>query len=142
MIEETSYPTYRPAVQIKRSNAGLGLFALEHIDIDQLIIEYTGDRISAEEADKRGGRYLFSVTDKLVIDGSDHKNTARYINHSCAPNAEAEHEITEDRIYIRAIHPIKVGEEITIDYGEEYVGDFIKKAGCKCAVCTGYTTRT
>jgi len=126
---------YRPKVKEKKSSAGIGLFAQEDISKGQLIIEYTGERISVKEADKRGGRYLFGVTPKVVIDGSGKKNKARYINHSCKPNAEAEHETTEDRIYIRSIKKIKKGEEITYDYGPEYVNILIKKEGCRCASC-------
>lgn len=82
------------------------------------------------------------MTDDIVIDGSDRKNTARYFNHSCDPNAEAEHEVTEDRVYIRALRPIKQGEEITFDYGNDYTSsDFIQKDGCKCAVCAKDTIK-
>ena len=135
MAEEQYYDDYRPKVLVQPASAGMGLFAGEDIRKDQLIIEYTGDRITAEEADRRGGRYVFEVTDNLVIDGSDTKNTARYINHACYPNAEAEHEITEDRIYIRAAQNIRKGEEITISYGETYITDLIAPEGCKCATC-------
>lgn len=134
-MEETEYTDYRPKVRVAESSAEFGLFADEAIAKDQLIIEYTGDRISSTESEKRGGRYLFEVTDDLVIDGSDTKNTARYVNHACNPNAEAEHEVTEDRIYFRAIKPISVGEEITISYGQQYIDDLITPAGCKCKDC-------
>tara|TARA_B100000745_G_scaffold299377_2_gene250081 strand:+ start:278 stop:703 length:426 start_codon:yes stop_codon:yes gene_type:complete len=134
-METYEYGSYRPAVIAKKSSAGLGLFAAEDIAKDQLIIEYTGDRIDSDEANKRGGLYLFEVNENLTIDGSDKKNTARYINHACQPNAEAEHEVTEDRIYIRAAEEIKKGEEITITYGQMYIDDIIKPAGCKCATC-------
>lgn len=129
------YDDHRPKVQVKRGSAGLGLFVLEPIKKNQLIIEYTGERISEEEANRRGGRYLFAVTDTLTIDGTGRENLARYINHACKPNAEAEHETTEDRIYIRACRPIKAGEEITYDYGEEYIKDYIKAGGCRCESC-------
>jgi SET domain-containing protein len=126
---------YRPKVSVKRSSAGLGLFAGEAIEKGQLIIEYTGERISEDEANRRGGRYLFQVTDELVIDGTDRKNTARYINHACKPNSEAEHDEDDDRIYIRAKKRIKEGEEITYHYGKEYFNDIIGKEGCRCATC-------
>ncbi len=131
MIDET----YRPAVSVKRSSAGLGLFAAEPIKKGQLIIEYTGERITDEEADRRGGKYLFIVTDTLVIDGKDRHNTARYINHACKPNAEAEHDEDEDRIYIRAKKNIAVGEEITYHYGKDYFDIMIKPYGCRCQSC-------
>lgn len=126
---------YRPKVTVRRSSAGLGLFAAEDIPKEQLIIEYTGERISEEEANRRGGRYLFQVTDELVIDGKGRENTARYINHACKPNAEAEHDEEDDRIYIRACKKIKAGEEITYDYGKEYIDELIGPDGCKCATC-------
>jgi len=108
---------------------------MEDIRKNQLIIEYTGDRITQKEADKRGGKYLFEVTDNLVIDGSSRQNLARYLNHSCKPNAEAEHDEEDDRIYIRAIKKIKAGEEITFHYGETYVKEIIKPLGCRCKSC-------
>ena len=128
--------TYRPKVKVKRASAGLGLFAEEDIPRDQVIIEYTGERISSDEADKRGGLYLFDVTETIVIDGKGRENTARYINHGCKPNAEAEHDEDDDRIYIRARRRIKAGEEITYDYGKSYVDDLIRSKGCKCKACT------
>ncbi len=126
---------YRPKVSVKRSSAGLGLFAGEAIQKEQLIIEYTGDRISEDEANRRGGRYLFEVTDTLVIDGKNRKNTARYINHACKPNCEAEHDEDDDRIYIRACKNIKAGEEFTYNYGKDYMRDIIGPGGCKCTTC-------
>ncbi len=130
-----SVDNYRPHVKVRRSSAGLGLFAAEDISKEQIVIEYTGDRITDEEANKRGGRYLFQVTDELVIDGKGRENVARYINHACKPNAEAEHDESDDCIYIRACKKIKTGEEITYDYGKEYIDDIIGPEGCKCATC-------
>ena len=127
--------SYRPAVKVKRSSAGLGLFAAEDIPKEQVVIEYTGDRITEAEANRRGGRYLFEVTDNLVIDGKGRENTARYINHACNPNAEAEHDEADDRIYIRACKNIKTGDEITYSYGKTYVRDIIGPEGCRCAKC-------
>ena len=135
IIVNTVSDDYRPQVKVKRSSAGLGLFAAEDIFKEQLIIEYTGDRISEEEANRRGGRYLFEVTDDLVIDGKGRENIARYINHSCLPNAEAEHDEEEDRIYIRARKKIKAGEEITYDYGKVYIEEIIGPEGCLCSKC-------
>ncbi len=121
---------------VRRSSAGLGLFALAELKKGEEIIEYTGERISEEEANRRGGQYLFVVTDELVIDGKGRENIARYINHSCKPNAEAEHDEDEDRIYIRAKRNIKPGEEITYHYGKDFFTRIIKPKGCRCEACT------
>lgn len=118
---------------VKRSVAGLGLFAACNIARGEWIIEYTGEHITHEEANRRGGRYLFTLNDRVVVDGKGRANLARYINHACKPNAEAVIE-DEAHIMIYAIKPIAPGEEITYDYGDEYVREFI--AGkCRCAHC-------
>lgn len=119
----------------KRSSAGLGLYAAETIKRGETIIEYTGPIISAAEADKKGGSYLFSLNENWVIDGSGRSNTARYINHSCSPNAYAELTADEKQVYIIADQTINPHDEITIDYGEEYVAIMITPYGCKCASC-------
>lgn len=118
---------------VKRTASGLGLFTLQPIPADKRIIEYVGIIISAEEADRRGGKYLFDLDGKRAIDGTARSNIARYINHSCRPNAEAF--TSGNRIWIWSTKNIQAGEEITIDYGKEYIEEHIKPVGCKCKVC-------
>ncbi len=126
-------PQQFPKITVKRSSAGLGLFAAEPIKRGAIIIEYVGNRISNKEADEKGGKYLFEVSSRTTIDGSPRWNTARYANYSCKPNAEAV--IHGSRVMIEAIRRIEAGEEITYDYGKEYYKDFIEPHGCKCASC-------
>ena len=114
-----------------RPGTGKGLFACANFQKGDFIVEYTGVRIPTKEANEHKGRYLFELDDEWTIDGEPSNSPARYINHSCEPNAEAE--IQDGRIYILATKHIKAGEEITIDYGDEYFDEFIKPVGCKCA---------
>jgi len=125
-----------PSVVVKRSSAGLGLFANTTFKRGDFIIEYTGEIISEEESNRRGGKYLFILSKELVIDGKDRKHTGRYMNHSCKPNAEAETDEDARKIRISARKKILPGEEITYDYGKEYWEEYIKPHGCKCASCT------
>lgn len=118
---------------VKRSKTGLGLFALQDIPKGACIIEYKGRVISNKEAYTSNSLYLFEINSKITIDGTSRSNKARYINHSCGPNAEAE--IHKGRIYIFAKKNIKEGEEITYDYGKEYWDEHIKPKGCRCAKC-------
>lgn len=118
------------SLKVKRSRAGLGLFALETIPKDEFIIEYHGPVLNNDEADEKLGKYLFAIDDKWTIDGSIRENTARYINHSCRPNCEPE--IDGKRIFIYSTKRIKEGEEIAYNYGKEYFDSFIKPHGCKC----------
>jgi len=124
------------AYVVKRSYAGLGLFATANFKKGDLIIEYTGERITEAEANRRGGKYLFELNDTSTIDGKDRDNTARYINHSCAPNAYPELTEDETQVFIYAKRAIKPGEEITYHYGKDYFKRVIKPAGCRCPKCS------
>lgn len=117
---------------VKKSYAGLGLFAGEDIKKGQFIIEYVGPVLTRKEADEKGGKYLFETSANRVVDGTARTNKARYINHSCKPNAEVE--IQRGRINIYAIKNIKAGDEMGYDYGKEYTDEYCTP--CLCASCT------
>ena len=122
-------------VVVKRSHPGLGrgLYATHDIQRGDFIVEYTGVHIPSLYADTLKTRYLFELDPDWTVDGSSRKNVARYINHSCAPNCEAE---THDgHILIFATRDIRAGEEFTMDYGDEYFNEFIRPIGCKCSRC-------
>ena len=119
---------------IKRTATGLGMFALESIPKGTRIAEYTGPLVTNEEVEQRKtGKYFFGVNAKWSIDGTPRSNIARYINHSCRPNAEAI--ISGRRVWIWSRRRIKPGEEIAYDYGKEYFDEHIKPVGCKCVKC-------
>jgi SET domain-containing protein len=120
---------------VKRSTAGLGLFARKDIAKDVRVIEYTGEVISEAEANRRGGKYLFELNARKTIDGKGRENIARYINHSCRPNCYPELNASETRVFIIAKRNIKAGEEITYHYGKTYFDDLIKPIGCRCRTC-------
>jgi len=95
------------------------------------VVEYTGPRISKEQADAiyegRATTYLFGLRDgREVIDGH---GTAMFINHSCDPNCETDE--IDDRVWIIAIRDISAGEELTYDY-MLYDGDEDDPAPCYC----------
>jgi len=121
------------ALRVARSGTGRGLFAKESIPKGACIIEYTGKPVSAAKQEHMSGRYLFEVSKKVTIDGNVPSNPARYINHSCKPNCEADG--PSGRVFILALRKIKAGEELTYDYGEEYFDEHIKPKGCRCIKC-------
>jgi len=101
---------------------GRGVFAREAIAAGTRLIEYTGERISQEEGDRRYPwsdsvpyhTLLFTIEDDLIADGGVGGNVSRFINHSCDPNCTS---VIEDRrIYIESIRDIAPGEELTFDY--------------------------
>jgi len=128
-------PTISPRrpYRIARSRTGLGLFATKPIEKGDFIIKYWGPRIPNKIADEMDNRYLFEVNKQWTVDGSIRRNIARYINHSCRPNAESD--IKKGEIIICAIKNIAPGDEITYDYGKEHFDGFIKSKGCKCDKC-------
>ena len=118
---------------LKRTPIGLGLFAGRRIAKGDLVIEYTGELLPNEEADKRNSRYLFQVNRRWTIDGSGRENLSRYINHSCRPNCVAYTRRLKVKIYAK--RDIAIGEELSYDYGKEYFDEFIKPKGCACLHC-------
>jgi SET domain-containing protein len=114
-----------------------GVFTLEAVAKGKRILEYTGERIVHEEADKlyadRPYTYLFGVGDGVhVIDGY---GMSMYVNHSCHPNCETV-EDAEQRVWIVAMRDIEPGEELTYDY---LLYDGADEAPCTCgtANCRG-----
>lgn len=131
IIEYRENPNAQFKVKVKRSTAGLGLYAGEEIPKGKKIIEYVG--IVYSSRDDLTTKYIFSVNSKIDIDGSPRYNLARYINHSCVPNAESS--IKKGHVWIVATKDIHCGDEITYDYGKEYFDIIIKPAGCRCKKC-------
>ena len=135
--------TTRRRVAVRNSPIhGRGVFALRRIPKGTRIIEYKGTLITDEEADRRYSRIqahsphtmLFSVDDGLVIDATRKGNSARWINHSCAPNCEIEEE--RHRVFIEARRAISPGEELTYDYnlqiGEKHTKAAKREHACFC----------
>jgi uncharacterized protein len=130
------------STRVGRSATGLGLFATKAIKRGCTIATYRGRRISTAEAERRearGARYMFYLNRRWTIDGSPRWNRARYINHSCRPNAEAVGR--NGGIVIVASRRIEPGEEITYDYGQEYL-DYFFGNDCRCPACRAKKSRS
>jgi SET domain-containing protein len=128
---------------------GRGVYATRFIAKDERVIEYVGELIDKKESDRRGRAqharavktgdaavYIFTISRNYDLDGNVPWNIARLINHSCAPNCEAQ--ITGRRIYIHAIRDIHPGEELTFDYGFDV--DCHEEHPCRCGAeeCVGF----
>ena len=121
-----------------------------------MIVEYVGQKIRQVVADRReaqyeeegvGSCYLFRLDKENIIDATRTGGMARFMNHSCEPNAYAKiisttsydklgDEVEDKHIVIMAIRDILEDEEITYDYKfpiEE------KKLKCYCGAskCLG-----
>jgi SET domain-containing protein len=129
----SSHKPYR----VGRSKTGLGLFATKPIKKGTRIIRYFGPILDSRipEQDDIENKYLFELNGRWTIDGSVRKNVARYINHSCRPNAESDVRPRERKVFIRAIKNIDPGDEINYDYGTDYFKAYLKPIGCLCDSC-------
>lgn len=133
----------KPWHVVRRSKLhGNGVFAARKIPAGTRIIEYGGARISAKEADRRHPTnpddpfhtFFFALSSGRVIDGGDQGNDARWINHSCQPNCEAQEGKHGKRVYIVALQDIPRGTELSYDYGLVLDGRITKalKEGYRC----------
>ena len=120
----------QPYFEIRSSRIqGKGAFALQRIRKGTRLIEYVGEHISHDEADrrydedgmKRHHTFLFTLTRKTVVDAAVDGNEARFINHSCDPNCEAV--IDSGHIYIESTRTIQPGAELVYDYQYERAAD-------------------
>ncbi len=145
----------QPLYRVRKSGIqGLGVFAARKLRKGQRIIEYEGERITNEEADKRYDddkmqrhhTFLFTLDNRTVIDGAAEGNDARLINHSCDPNCEAV--IEKKRIFIYALKTIQPGTELSYDYQYERTGEnddeMEKFYKCRCGAenCRGTIMKT
>lgn len=124
---------------IIRSSAihAAGCYTTTPIRKGKRVVEYTGPRLSKDQADDLYAdslvTYLFGLDDgSVVIDGHC---MAMFINHSCDPNCETDEE--DGRVWIKAIKGIAAGEEITYDYCLYDGGDEDQTCNCGAAACRG-----
>ena len=137
-------------IQVRKSGVhGKGVYALRAFEPGETIIEYKGEVISWAEAQRRHPHdpddpthtFFFHIDDDRVIDGKVHGNAARWINHACDPNCEADE--VDGRVFIKALRPVAPGEELFYDYGliidERYTPKLKKEYACHCGAdsCRG-----
>jgi len=137
-------------IQVRRSGVhGKGVFALVPLARGEQIIEYKGEVISWPEALRRHPHdpkdpdhtFYFHIDDDNVIDAKHGGNAARWINHACQPNCEADE--VDGRVFIKALRNIKPGEELFYDYGliidDRYTPKLKKQFECRCGArkCRG-----
>ena len=130
-------------IQVRRSGVhGKGVFALQPLKKGEVVIEYKGEVIDWPEALRRhphdpsdpNHTFYFHIDEQHVIDAKVGGNAARWINHACDPNCEADE--VDGRIFIKARRAIKPGEELFYDYGliidDKYTPKLKKEFACHC----------
>jgi uncharacterized protein len=145
-------PAAAPGRRIKVRKSGVhgkGVFSAAKLKKGEVLIEYLGEVISWKEALRRHPHdpkdpdhtFYFHIDDKHVIDAKFGGNAARWINHACTPNCEADE--IDGRIFIKALKKIEPGLELFYDYGliidEPYTKKLKKQFECRCGTegCRG-----
>ena len=124
---------------------GRGAFATSHIPAGTRLMEYTGERLTPEEAEARypdtpglHHTFLFAIDHHLVIDAAVGGSDAKWINHSCDPNCDAV--IDDERIWIETIRDVEPGEELAYDYAyvltERHTLAAKRRYPCTCGAAT------
>lgn len=130
-----------PRIEFRASTIhGTGAFALGKIRKGTRLVEYVGRRLTKKAARlecEAGNPYIFVLNARYDLDGSVTWNPARYINHSCEPNAEAEQD-EDDRIFLVALRTIQPDEEITFNYGYGFEDHADNPCVCAAAKCVGF----
>lgn len=117
-------------VTVAKSNiakAGLGLFAEKVFNVEDRIVEYSGEKLTTDQFDRRYdkdnmGSYGIMLSEKHVIDArKSNSGVARYAcdYHGSGKRPNAEYVNFGGRIWIVATKKIKVGSEILTDYGND-----------------------
>ena len=118
---------------------GTGAFARRHHPKGSRVIEYVGEIISKAESVRRitaDNEFIFTLEGDVDLDGKVAWNPARFINHSCAPNCEAE--VDGQVVWIIALRDIQAGEELSFNYGYDLTDFHEHPCRCSAESCVGY----
>ncbi|XP_063782984.1 histone-lysine N-methyltransferase SUV39H2 [Pseudophryne corroboree] len=161
-------PPYSLCIFRTHNGRGWGVKTLQKIKRHSFVMEYVGEVITSEEAEKRGRQYdstgityLFDLdyeSDEFTVDAARYGNVSHFVNHSCDPNLQVYNVFIDNldvrlpRIALFSTRPIKAGEELTFDYQMKGSGDLSTdsielspakkrvRTTCRCgaATCRGF----
>ncbi len=115
---------------------GRGLFAAKPIRKNEIVAIKGGHILSRDQLKKKrkivGDSYIQIDDDFFLapLTKEEHDTVMMFINHSCGPNVGVKGQIT----YV-AMHDIKPGEELTLDYAMIDDDDFTMTCGCNKPNC-------
>ena len=118
---------------------GTGVFARRDLAKGSQVIEYVGEKIPKDESARRidaDNEFIFTLDEEFDLDGKVAWNPARFINHSCAPNCEAE--VDGHSVWIIALRDIQAGEELSFNYGYDLTDFHEHPCRCGAQQCVGY----
>jgi len=118
-------------VTVAPARNGLGLFAAKAFEPGETVLTIDGRVVHHRVLWQRRGSFAdncFRYGPLTYLDPGDHP--ARYLNHSCEPNAAIRK--AKNRILLVAAAPIGRGDEIVFDYSTTIGDDDIWTMRCNC----------
>ena len=116
---------FAPTVTHWYEGKGWGVKLKCAVDKGDVVEEYLGEIIEPEtfweryeKADSTAPMFFCEFVSKLVVDASKHGSYARWINHSCRPNAEIRHKSVKGmrRLVVVMAKDGDEGDEVTVGY--------------------------
>ena len=118
---------------------GLGLFAGRDISGGEIVLEYSGEKISKAESIQRCSEensFVFYLDEQFDLDGNTESNPARFLNHSCSPNCVVEK--IEGRLLVVAQRAVAAAEELTFNYSYDLTDYHEHPCNCGAERCVGF----
>ncbi|MEN9649388.1 MAG: hypothetical protein RL094_355 [Candidatus Parcubacteria bacterium] len=115
--------------------SGLGLFTIQDIKKDEVIAVKNGYIMNREQLKMLNitGQPELPLADDLFISPKTEEEKIEsmlYINHSCTPNTGMRGDVC-----VVVMRDVEAGEELTIDYGSVYNGEYEMACLCKSPNC-------
>jgi hypothetical protein len=134
--EEQSPDAVKERVAVKKCTVGRGVFARQEFAAETVIAEITGQIMGTEFE----SNYCMDLDGKAILEPSW---PFRFLNHSCEPNCQLllwKFQKVDgrrlQRLWLHAIRPVEVGEELTIDYA--WPADAAVPCRCGAESCRGW----
>jgi SET domain-containing protein len=97
-----------PAVIVRNSKTGLGVFAAKPLNPMTRTVQFSGPVSAIEDVPAQQLNYILRASRDLYLTP---ETDARYVNHSCDPNCYIDNDL-----YIVTRYAIPEGTELTISY--------------------------
>ncbi len=126
----------KPPLYVQDTIVGKGVFACRSFPAEAVVAEVLGQVIDDPDY---GSDYCIDLGGSVSLEPAE---PFRFLNHSCSPNCEfvmwddSDEASMGTRVWLSAIRPIAVAEQLTIDYA--WSADVAIPCRCQSQNCRGW----
>ncbi len=137
MLRQICEPQFFKQLELRTTDFGQGVFALEGVEPGEEILRFGGPRGTL--SDMSDLEHSIQIGRNLFLGPSGHMDD--YVNHSCLPNCGIR--LEGERLVLVAIEAIRAGEELTYDYATSLgpEDDWVMHCRCQTSDCRRVITR-